>query len=312
MTIPPTLEPVEARPPRQRRTPQERRRQLRRRRMRALVPLAVVLALVGAAVAATAHRGGHRRTITRVDQTIASHSPFASVALQQFLLSRTNDTEAAVYDVNTNHTYVYRADHPEVTASIMKVDILASLLWLRHNQSLSGAQRSTAAVMIRDSDNDAAQHLWNAEGDSTVQSFDGDADMDDTSPNLSGYWGLSTTTARDQIELLQKALLPNELLSLYSRRFIYGLMRHIRPDQDWGVSTGVADDATVALKNGWLERPNGLWQVNSIGSVTGDGRHYLIAVLTASNSTEQYGQETIGRIAAAAWQSLDTAQGGSV
>ena len=41
-------------------------------------------------------------------------------------------------------------------------------------------------------------------------------------------------------------------------------MRHVIAFDRWGVSAGLASDAVVALKNGWLPY-DGSWQVNSIG-----------------------------------------------
>lgn len=306
----PTLEEVHGR---RRLTPPERRNQLRRRRLRALGVLVAMLAVVALVVVHPVR--GTARVANRVHvngpaTAAVPHSPFANVALQQFLLGLQNNTGAAIYDVNTGHLYVYRANVAEVTASIMKVDILATLLWERDNQPLDGDDLGEAQLMIRDSDNDAAQDLWNEDGGSgEVHEFDADAGMGDTTPYPGGYWGLSTTTPRDQITLLQHVLLPNQLLAKTSREYMYGLMRNVVSAQDWGVSAGVPADATVALKNGWLPRPNGLWQVNSIGSVSGEGRHYLIAVMTNGNATEAYGINAIERIAAAAWTSLDT--GGS-
>lgn len=45
-----------------------------------------------------------------------------------------------------------------------------------------------------------------------------------------------------------------------------------------------------ALKNGWLPRTaTGLWDINSVGRVTADGREYLVAVLSDGNSTKAGG-----------------------
>ncbi len=66
-----------------------------------------------------------------------------------------------------------------------------------------------------------------------------------------------------------------------------------------GVSAA-ADGSKWALKNGWLARSTtGLWDVNSIGRVTGtDGDEYLVAVLS-NGSTTQAGGITLIEAAAA-------------
>ena len=73
-------------------------------------------------------------------------------------------------------------------------------------------------------------------------------------------------------------------------------------DQLWGVSGGVPTGTTVALKDGWDPLGNGTtWQINSIGWVDGDGRNYLLAVLTNGDDSESYGIQTIEGVSAIVW-----------
>jgi hypothetical protein len=81
------------------------------------------------------------------------------------------------------------------------------------------------------------------------------------------------------------------------------LMEHVDPGQSWGISAGVAAGSTVALKNGWLPLDSGGWQVNSIGYVDGDGRNYVIAVLTTED-TEADGVNFIQGLSGLIWQEL--------
>jgi len=84
------------------------------------------------------------------------------------------------------------------------------------------------------------------------------------------------------------------------------LLESVTPDQRWGVSGGVPPGVTIALKNGWLPMDSGGsdWQINSVGWISGDGRNYLIAVLTTGNPTEQYGIDTIGQLSAMVWDQM--------
>jgi hypothetical protein len=61
---------------------------------------------------------------------------------------------------------------------------------------------------------------------------------------------------------------------------------------------------TVALKNGWVPIVGGNWQINSIGYVNGEGRSYLVSVLTNENPTEGYGIATIGGMSRIIWARL--------
>jgi hypothetical protein len=81
-------------------------------------------------------------------------------------------------------------------------------------------------------------------------------------------------------------------------------MENITPWEDWGVSAGPPAAVTVALKNGWVPIVGDDWQVNSIGMVHGDGRHYLIALLTNHDNGEQYGIATIEHISRIVWRTL--------
>ena len=58
----------------------------------------------------------------------------------------------------------------------------------------------------------------------------------------------------------------------------------------------------MALKNGFAVIDG--WQINTEGWVDGDGRDYLIAVLTNGNSSEQYGIDTVNGVSALVWNAL--------
>ena len=72
-----------------------------------------------------------------------------------------------------------------------------------------------------------------------------------------------------------------------------------------GVSAGVAGGVSVALKNGWVPLTGATdWEVNSIGRIKGDGRMYLIAILTAHDPSQAYGIETIEGLSTIVWSDL--------
>jgi hypothetical protein len=84
-------------------------------------------------------------------------------------------------------------------------------------------------------------------------------------------------------------------------------MSNVDPTQAWGISSGVATGAAVAIKNGWL--PTGAddtppWQTNSIGYVNGDGRNYLIAVLVNGAPTEEQGIQAIEGLSSLIWHDM--------
>jgi beta-lactamase class A len=240
-------------------------------------------------------------------------SPFAS--LSGYLASRTGQITAAVYDKRTRKTWVFHRGVRQDTASIVKVEIMATALWQAQNgRPLSRAERVLMSAMIENSDNNAATELLTAVGGpGAVQRFDRLAGLYDTTPSRKKYipgsnpplpgWGLTTTTAFDEVRLVSRFAYPNSVLTRASREYGLNLMRHVEPDQAWGVSGGsygALSGATVALKNGWLPHKlatNSDWQVNSIGRVSGNGRDYVLAVLTNHNPSETYGIDTINTLA---------------
>jgi beta-lactamase class A len=231
---------------------------------------------------------------------ISLFTPALDAALDQ----RSGVILAAVLDLRNGDLYTYRPGDEAITASIVKVQILGALLVRAQNtgQPLSAADQALASDMIELSDNDDATALWNEIGGApTVAAFDRSVGMLATTPNLS--WGLTTTTAADQVKLLEDLVEPNGILSDASRAYTLQLMEHVAPYEDWGVSASTSPGATVALKNGWLPWGGG-WAVNSIGWVDGSGRDYLIAVLTSGSPNEAYGISSISMVAAAAWAAL--------
>jgi hypothetical protein len=227
-----------------------------------------------------------------------------TTALDAALSRRVGVISAAVLDLRNGNLYTYRPGAEVITASVVKVQILGALMVRsqRTGQPLDAADQALASGMIELSDNNDASALWNEIGGApTVAAFDHSVGMLATTPNLS--WGLTTTTATDQVKLLEHLVEPNGILSDASRAYTLQLMENVAPFENWGASAATSPGTTVALKNGWLPWAGG-WAVNSIGWVDGSERDYLIAVLTSGSPEEAYGIASISMVAAAAWAAL--------
>jgi hypothetical protein len=242
--------------------------------------------------------------------------PFGAAA-SSYVVARTGVILAAVYDLRTGQTWQLGRGQPQDEASVVKLDVLETLLSERDRAGtgLSAGDRSLAEQMIEDSDNDAATSLWDEVGGaSSIRSYNSAAGLADTVPSscvtCPGFpwpgWGLTTTVPRDQLALLRALVEPNSLLTSAERSYALSLMENVTPDQRWGISGGVPAQATVALKNGWLplNSADSDWQINSVGWISGSGRDYLMAVLTTGNPTEQYGIDTIDQLAAMVWRDM--------
>jgi Beta-lactamase enzyme family len=241
--------------------------------------------------------------------------PFGAAAAS-YLRGRTGTVLAAVYDVGTGRTWDLGQGAPQAEASVVKLDILETLLAERGSGTgLPASDQSLAAQMIEDSDNDAATSLWYAAGGpARIGSFNAKAGLTHTAPSAcvvcQGFpwpgWGLTTSTPDDQIALLRQLVTPGSLLTRAERDYALSLMKNVTPSQRWGVSGGVPASVTVALKNGWLplRGSDSDWQVNSVGWIHGGGRDYLLAVLSTGNPSYPYGIDTIDQLAAMVWQGM--------
>lgn len=240
---------------------------------------------------------------------VATAPPSLAASLQQFLSTRTSVVSVAVYNANNGTTFALNPNLTFDTASIIKVAIMSTLLrqsQLNH-QPLTSAEANLMVPMIEDSSNSAATTLWwDAGGATGISAYTRSLGMSQTVPDPYGYWGLSGTSAPDQVTLMRQIAYPGGALTNANRAYALNLMEHVIGWEDWGISGGVPSGVTVALKNGWLPLPTlGIgWAVNSVGYVNGQGRNYVIAVLTRDNATEQYGIATIQGVSSLVWQAL--------
>jgi hypothetical protein len=225
-------------------------------------------------------------------------------SIAAYVATRADNVTVAVEDLTTNQIYQFRPGAVENTASTLKVDILATLLGQAQaaGRSLTPEEQSLAVPMIEESLDSAADTLWTRLGPGAVGAFERAAGMTSTVPATDGVWGSTTTTALDRLAMIRAVVEPNALLTDASRAYMLSLMENVTPSQDWGATGGVPPGVSVALKNGFAVLDG--WQINTTGWVDGDGRDYLIAVLTNGNASEQYGIDTVNGVSALVWRGM--------
>lgn len=236
---------------------------------------------------------------------------------QAYIAGRRGRVEAAVYDLSTGRQWTLGQQAPQAAASVVKLEILEAVLNQRTAQRvvLSLTEQELTPPMIEQSDNEAATTLWGDVGGAKgMRAFDHKVGLAHTSPSNclqcpgSSWpgWGLTTTTPQDQITLLRQLVQPSGVLDKNDQKYALHLLENVTPSQRWGISHGVPAGVTVALKNGWLPlgAGNSNWQINSVGWVSGDGRNYLMAVLSTGNPSEQYGIDTLNHLGAMVWSAL--------
>lgn len=224
-------------------------------------------------------------------------------SLDRYLDDLPGDLAVSVRELSSGSSFTYNPGLRTATASIVKVNIVVALLLRaqRQRRGLSGWERRAAAQAVKVSDNDAASALWAAIGGApALAAANKRLGLRDTRPGPGGAWGSTTTSAADQVRLLNALVSARSPLSAGHRRYVLALMREVAPEQAWGVSAAGHKGADVAVKNGWLprERDGGRWTVNSIGRVRERGRTYLIAVISRRNRSMGAGVEAVEHVSA--------------
>jgi hypothetical protein len=272
-----------------------------------------------------------------------SRNPLGGVCA--YLAGRQGVVQVALYDHNTGKTYLLtNGRDTQYTASIVKVDIMAE--WL-HGYQIRGVKipgdipysiQFLMQRMIENSDNAAATGLFYFGGGcDALTAFNDLIPLINTkvgcqTPTYYG-WGNTTTTASDQLTLTKIVAYGgrNDILRSDARDYELQLMESVEPDQRFGITCGPwgtvcnppdyaspKPGVTVALKNGWKTLPTCSqpieqcpWQVNSIGWVAGQGRNYVLAVLTTNDPVGtggtygfNYGINTIQGISKLIWANL--------
>jgi beta-lactamase class A len=221
--------------------------------------------------------------------------------LDDYLSNRAGQLSVSVRDLATGFTLDYHPKLQTATASIVKVNILIALLLQAQEgkRELTATQRELATKMITQSDNKAATALWRTIGTGPgLSAANKQLGLRHTTPGPGYYWGTTTTSAPDQIRILQALTTDDSPLNASHRHYVLGLMGDIASDQSWGVSAGAQRGDDVALKNGWLPLPvdAGRWTINSIGRIRADDHDLLITVVSKQHPTMATGIETVEQV----------------
>ena len=206
----------------------------------------------------------------------------------------------AVLDKRTGERYEYRGTVKYDTASIVKAQILACMLL--HDQDAghdpTAAEMAWARPMIRESNNDAATSLFQHVGARAgVTKCNKRIGLTQTVVNSS--WGLTRTTADDQVRLLSKLVDTESPLDTASRKTAFTLMNTVSAGQRWGVPSIARTRETTTVKNGWDTRSadGGLWAINTIGRVTSENTNVSVAVLSHDNKSMSAGVSLVEKVA---------------
>jgi beta-lactamase class A len=228
-----------------------------------------------------------------------------TIGLDGYLSTREGRIGVAIVVPGRGAIYVDNGDAPFALASVAKAPIMMTLVDQanREGRALTEDEQALLSDMITESDNDAASVLWDEVGAGEgVASFLASLGIGDFGVDPAEDWGESTASARTMASLLAMLLQPGTLDET-QYPLMLDLLSHVDPEQQWGITAGLADESGaglfVGLKNGWYPEDDG-WRVNSAGVIipAGGSGGYALAILTDGQPDMEYGVETIEHIAA--------------
>jgi hypothetical protein len=228
-------------------------------------------------------------------------SPFTPKLLA-YIQSLPETVTAAVEDLNTGAVYTYHPGLSLVLGSTVKVQILGTLLAEAQAQhrGLTPTEIGEATGMIEISDNADGQALFNEVGGAgPIQAWDDSIGM--TNSFVFTNWGLSTSSAVDELTLLKVYAEPNRFLSDGYRLFGLNLLHNVELSQIFGINVGPPESAVQAVKTGRIP-PVGAH--NAIGWIKADGRNYLIAGLVQWGPSDPVEEAAIEPISVDTWFGL--------
>jgi len=253
-------------------------------------------------------RGWSSVAAVDLDEVTCAPDPFTPARVSALENRYSQSFTAYVYDTRSGCSYSMNPQRRLRTASVFKVMVMAGTLLEAQDDGrrITSWERSRLIPMITQSTNPPVRELWRSFGGAPwfarqTQVFA----LDDTSSigDGPGAWGRTTTSAKDQVDLIRQVLLGDwGPLKPEYRAEAWDLMTSVVSSQRWGVTAGVPARWTVAQKNGFAGHIT-----NSVGFVQepDSDEGYVIAVLSNGWSNWPSGVGAVEQIAG--WVSAELA-----
>lgn len=240
-----------------------------------------------------------------------AHPPFTTPVMN-YVNSRMGTVTMTVHDLINQQTWYLNADQSRHANSIIKVDIMAAYLYQAQgtHRPISADIRMRLARMIEDSNNDDATYLYKLIGSCQgLMSFNALIPLLHTvpvCPSADFYgWGLTATTASDQVAIMNLFAPGSALLTVGSQNLGLSYLTHISAATTWGVGYARTTGDVIAFKNGWSPLTSMTnWEMNSLGWVRGTNRNYEVAILISGNPSYAYGVATLNNLCHLLYQEM--------
>jgi hypothetical protein len=196
------------------------------------------------------------------------------------------DIKTVVLDRNTGQTVSNGDNTPFPIASVVKLFIADDLLLQesKGQTTLSPADRKSLDVMLRSSDDNAAQNFWDRSGgNAVITRVVARYGLTGTKAPYNGHWDVTTSTASDLVRYYDMLLDGTGGLPPEQAAIIMGNLAQSTPTgidgypQRFGIPEGLYAEP-VAVKQGWFCCWNGANQLHVSTGVFGPERRYVMAI----------------------------------
>ena len=212
--------------------------------------------------------------------------------------------EVVVLDRNTGKTVSNGVTKPFPIASVVKLFIADDLLLQesKGETTLSPADRTSLEVMLRSSDDSAAQNFWDRSGGNAIISrVVARYGLTGTTAPYNGHWDVTTSTASDLVRYYDMLLDGSGGLPPEQANVIISNLAQSTPTgtdgypQRFGIPDGLYAEP-VAVKQGWFCCWNGANQLHVSTGVIGADRRYVMALSSLEPTSAAAARETMTRV----------------
>lgn len=204
------------------------------------------------------------------------------------------DIEVVVQDRTTGQTVSNGSNRPFPIASVVKLFIADDLL-LQESEgrtTLSAADRQSLDIMLRSSDDSAAQNFWDRSGQNAIIArVVARYGLTGTTAPYNGHWDVTQSTASDLVRYYDKLLDGSGGLPPAQADIILDNLAQSTPTgtdgypQRFGIPEGLYAEP-VAVKQGWFCCWNGGNQLHVSTGVIGPDRRYVMAIGSLDPTSE--------------------------
>lgn len=211
------------------------------------------------------------------------------------------DIEAVVLDRDTGQLVSNGSNQPFPIASVVKLFIADDLL-LQESEgktTLSAADRKSLDVMLRSSDDSAAQMFWDRSGQNAIIArVKARYGLANTTAPYNGHWDVTQSTAADLVRYYDMLLNGTGGLPPAQANVIMTNLAQSTPTgtdgypQRFGIPEGLYAEV-VAVKQGWFCCWSGANQLHVSTGVIGPDRRYVMAISSLDPVSAAAARETM-------------------